>query len=140
MPPPSTVTAVRALVWTARILERAAPELTLAQYRVLATVADGEERASRLAARLALGKPTISAAVDALCARGLLARAKSPEDQRAISLSLTGAGSDALAAAEAAMAGALDDLCAHTAEPALVLRSLAQLEPAISARRRTRAQ
>ena len=45
--------------------------LGLAHYRFLALVAGGDERASRLAERLALGKPAVSAAVGALVAQGL---------------------------------------------------------------------
>ena len=77
------VAAVRAVARLARVLERASGDLSMAHYRVLAAVADGDERASRVAARLALGKPTISASVDALCRRGLLTREDVVHDQRA---------------------------------------------------------
>ena len=58
--------AARALALAARSLERAAGrvDLTLAQYRVLALIAAGDERASLLADRLAVAKPTITAVVD----------------------------------------------------------------------------
>ena len=63
---------VLAVARLARFLERACTDLTLAQYRVLALVADGERHASRVATALALGKPTVSASVEALAERGLL--------------------------------------------------------------------
>jgi DNA-binding MarR family transcriptional regulator len=106
--------AVRALVRLSRMLERACPELSLPHYRVLAAVADGDERASRVAARLALGKPTISASVDALCRRGLLHRDEVANDQRAAALRLTPAGATLLAEAEAAMTARLAGVTAHT--------------------------
>ena len=65
---------VETLSRLARILERASAELSLSHYRVLAMVSSGDGRASRLAGRLALGKPAISAAVESLVSRGLLAR------------------------------------------------------------------
>jgi DNA-binding MarR family transcriptional regulator len=98
------IDAVRALARLSRLLERAAPDLSPAHYRVLAAVAGGDERASRVAQRLALGKPTISASVDALCRRGLLHRDEVAGDQRAVALRLTTEGERVLAAAEAAMA------------------------------------
>src|ERR1700685_3261276 len=86
------VEAVRALSRASRLLERASGELSLAHYRVLSAIASGDERASRIAARLALGKPTVSAAVSALCRRELLTRSDVAADQRAAALELTEAG------------------------------------------------
>jgi DNA-binding MarR family transcriptional regulator len=86
------VEAVRALARASRVLERASGELSLAHYRVLSAIASGDERASRVASRLAIGKPTISAAVDTLCQRGLLLRSDVDGDQRVASLRLTSEG------------------------------------------------
>jgi DNA-binding MarR family transcriptional regulator len=83
------IEAVRALARASRFLERSSDELSLAHYRVLAAVASGDERASRVAQRLAIGRPTISAAVDALGQRGLLSRGTVEGDQRATALHLT---------------------------------------------------
>src|ERR1700744_3393188 len=104
------VPAIRALARMARQLERSSGDLNLAHYRVLSAVADGDERASRVADRLALGKPTISAPVDSLCKRGLLSRQDSPDDRRAAKLTLTPAGEGALVEVEALMIGRIDDL------------------------------
>ena len=92
---------MRALARASRLLERASGDLSLAHYRVLAAVASGEERASRVAARLALGRPAISAAVDSLGQRGLLDRVEVEGDARAVALSVTAAGQRVLAQAEA---------------------------------------
>src|ERR1700742_3257644 len=86
------VAAIRALARMARLLERSSGDLHLAHYRVLAAVADGDERASRVADRLALGNPTVSAAVESLTKRGLLSREDAVEDRRAATLTLTSAG------------------------------------------------
>ena len=83
LPAESELEALRALVRIARLLERVSGDLSLAHYRVLAAISDGDERASRLATRLALGKPAVSAAVDALCRRGLVARCEVADDQPA---------------------------------------------------------
>jgi DNA-binding MarR family transcriptional regulator len=100
---PALVAAVRSLARLARLLERSSGDLTLAQYRVLAAVAEGDERASRIADRLALGKPAISAAVESLNQRGLLVRNPAVDDQRAAALSITDDGRSALARAERSM-------------------------------------
>jgi DNA-binding MarR family transcriptional regulator len=123
--------AIRALARMARQLERSSGDLNLAHYRVLAAVADGDERASRVAARLALGKPTVSAAVESLTKRGLLSREDAAEDRRAATLTLTPAGEAALAAVEVGMLERLDDLCARTPDPDAVLDALARLGDAL---------
>lgn len=123
--------AIRALARMSRVLERSSPELNLAHYRVLSAVASGDQRASRVASRLALGRPTVSAAVDALCKRGLIQRAGVKDDQRAASLSLTRDGEAVLSRVEAEMVRRLDLLCARTPNGAQVMQSLAWLGPAI---------
>ncbi len=127
----SKVQAVRALARLARALERSSGDLNLAHYRVLAAVADGDERASRVAQRLALGKPTISAAVDSLCTRGLLAREDAADDRRATRLSLTPAGVAALAEVEATMVGRIDELLARSDEADEIVSALSQLGSAL---------
>jgi DNA-binding MarR family transcriptional regulator len=121
------VEAVRALARVSRLLERASGELSLAHYRVLSAVAAGDERASRVATRLALGKPTISASVDALCRRGLLTREDVAHDQRAVTLRLTPDGVATLRAAEAAMTARLDEVLARTPRGADVDAALRRL-------------
>jgi DNA-binding MarR family transcriptional regulator len=125
------VQAVRALARLARALERSSGDLNLAHYRVLAAVADGDERASRVAQRLALGKPTISAAVESLCKRGLLAREDATDDRRATRLSLTPAGEAALAEVEATMVGRIDELLARSPEAEEIVASLGALGEAL---------
>jgi DNA-binding MarR family transcriptional regulator len=112
-------------------MERASGGLSLAHYRVLTAVAAGDERASRVAARLALGKPAVSASVEALCARGLLVRSGVAGDQRATQLSLTAAGTELLEVAELAMTSALEELVARTGRCDEVIEALVALGSAI---------
>ncbi len=125
------VQAIRALARISRALERSSAELNLAHYRVLSAVADGDERASRVAGRLALGKPAVSAAVDALCQQGLLLRVGVERDRRAAALALTPAGEAALTAVEREMLSRIEGLCARTPDGPRVLESLAWLGDAL---------
>jgi DNA-binding MarR family transcriptional regulator len=127
----NTVEAVRALARASRILERVSGELNLAHYRVLSAIASGDERASRVAARLAIGKPTVSAAVDSLCQRGLLTRTGADTDQRVAVLRLTEAGRALLDGVEAEMASRIEDLAVRTPNGEQLIESLVWLGRAI---------
>jgi DNA-binding MarR family transcriptional regulator len=105
--------------------------LSLAHYRVLAAIASGDERASRVANRLAIGKPTVSAAVEALAQRGLLLRSAVDGDQRVAVLHLTPEGRALLARVEAEMIRRIDELCARTPDPDRLMESLVWLGAAI---------
>ncbi|MGW4486700.1 MarR family winged helix-turn-helix transcriptional regulator [Amycolatopsis sp. NPDC004368] len=123
--------AVRALARLSRLVERSSGELNLAHYRVLSAIASGDERASRVAQRLALGRPAISAAVDALTKRGLLIRGDVDADHRATALSLTPQGERLLASTEARMVDVLGALVARTPDAEVVLESLGRLGDAL---------
>lgn len=125
------IEAVRALARATRVLERASGELSLAHYRVLSAIASGDERASRVANRLAIGKPTVSAAVEALVQRGLLLRSAVDGDQRVAVLHLTPEGQALLARVEAEMIRRIDELCARTPDPGRLMDSLVWLGAAI---------
>lgn len=129
--PHAAVAAVRALARASRILERSTDELNLAHYRVLAAVAGGDELASRVAARLALGRPAVSSAVAALTQRGLLTRIGVAGDQRAAVLSLTPEGCSVLARSEQAMTARIADLAARTPDAARMLEALGWLNDAV---------
>lgn len=128
---------VRTLVRLARMLERAGGELSLPQYRVLALVDEGGERASHLAERLAVAKPTVTAVVDGLVDRGYLKRTADSDDRRATRITLTSPGRRALYDAEAAMAARLQEVLAHADDPAEISAALEQLTGALE---RTRAE
>jgi DNA-binding MarR family transcriptional regulator len=98
---------------------------------VLSAIAAGDERASRIAARLTLGKPAISAHVEALCQRGLLTRGGDDDDQRVVALQLTPAGHEKLRDAESVMTARLGAVCARTPDPERVYEALQWLGTAM---------
>lgn len=73
---------------------------------------------------MALGKPTISASVDALCQRGLLVRESDTADGRAAALRLTEEGEHRLRVAEQGMTAALEEVVRHTPRCADVVDAL----------------
>lgn len=127
--------AARTIALLARVLERAAGDLTLAQYRVLALIAAGDERATLLAGRLAITKPSVSAVIDGLVERGCLMREPVEGDRRAIRLCITPEGTEALTTAEAAMAERLEPLVDTVEDPAGFFQSLDEIHAALKARR-----
>jgi DNA-binding MarR family transcriptional regulator len=130
--------AIRALARAATVLERSSSELSLAHYRVLSSIASGQERASHVARNLALGKPAVSAAVDSLRKRGLIERLEVDGDQRAATLRLTGDGQRLLAEVEDEMRQRLRDLCGRTPDAERMLEALVWLGRALDDRRAER--
>jgi DNA-binding MarR family transcriptional regulator len=128
------VPAARSLALLARKLERACGVLSLPQYRVLAMVAAGDERSSRLAERLAVARPTVTAVVDGLVERHLLAREAVEGDRRSIRLRVTADGAAALANAETAMAESLEDLFAEVTDREGLVQGLTEMHDAWLAR------
>lgn len=108
-------------------------ELTLPQYRVLGLLAVGDARASGLAERLAVSRPTITALVDSLLERGYVAREVSTTDRRAATLSLTDAGRSAIDTTTDALRATLDTIVDRCDDPAAVYAALDQLGPALDA-------
>jgi DNA-binding MarR family transcriptional regulator len=132
--------AARALALAARALERAAGacDLTLAQFRILASISAGDERSSLLAERLTVAKPTITAVVDGLVERGLVAREAVAGDRRSIRVALTAAGSRALRAAEGEMNETLGRIFEHARDRDALVASLLDLDDALTARLQAR--
>ena len=129
---------VRTLARLARMLERGAGDLSLPQFRVLALVDEGGERASQLAERLAVAKPTITAVVDGLVERGYVKRSADCDDRRATKITLTAAGRRALYGAEHAMHARLHDVLAHADDPTAIERALEDLGRAVDRARTER--
>ena len=130
--------AVRGLALAARSLEQAAGDLTLAQYRVLASVAAGAERSSLVARGLALAKPTVTAAVDGLVERTLLTREAVAGDRRSLRLAVTPNGVAALRDAERSMSERLDEILAYAGDPETLHAALCSLDDAVAARMQAR--
>ncbi|MFC4243884.1 MarR family winged helix-turn-helix transcriptional regulator [Gryllotalpicola reticulitermitis] len=123
--------AADAVARLSRMLERAAAPLSLADFRVLSSIEAGEVRASRLAQRLAVGKPAISATVDSLAKRGLILRTKFEDDQRVIALALTEEGAAEFALAKERLVARVSAVTDATHDPAASIRTLAELGEAI---------
>ena len=132
---PSPTSPHLTVVRLARLLERSCgPELTLAQYRLLALLASGDDRASRLAKKLAVAKPTITAIIEGLVERGYVSRRLDAHDRRVVQLAITPAGERALRRAEARVAEPFADVLGRCARPEVVLDALAQVSDALDAR------
>ena len=130
--------AARSLALLARVVERAAGDLTLPQYRVLSLIESGDERASLVAGRLVLTKPTVSALVDTLAERNLLERHAVAGDRRSVQLLITATGRAALAQAEQAMAHELERLLDGVAHRDALLDGLAELDSVLRSEVRER--
>jgi DNA-binding MarR family transcriptional regulator len=130
--------AVMTLLRLFRALERVNTDLTPQQYRILKLAGAGGERSARLAERLAVAKPTLTATADGLVAAGYARRETEPGDRRVVRLCLTGPGRDAVDRADAAYGLWLDQLLGQTAEPDRVLRALDALDDAMDEVRRAR--
>ena len=125
--------AVRGLVRVARIVESASGDLSIADFRVVSIIASGENSPSRVAARLLLSRPTITATLDSLEKRGLVLRSGVADDARATALSLTEEGIVLLGRAEARMSRQLELLCERTPDAQQVISSLAWLGDVLEA-------
>lgn len=122
---------IDALLRVERLLERVPTPLTVPQYRILRMVEAGGERAARLADRLAVRKPTLTAVADGLVQAGFLVRTSDALDRRAVRLSLTKLGAEALQETERAYAERVRPVIERASDPARLLDLLAELqEPA----------
>ena len=129
---------VMILLRLCRSLERVDTDLTPQQYRILKLAGAGGERSAKLAERLAVAKPTLTATADGLVAAGYARRDAEPGDRRVVRLCLTAAGHEAMDRADVAYTQWLDALLAHTAEPDQVLHGLDVLSQAMDEVRRAR--
>jgi DNA-binding MarR family transcriptional regulator len=127
-PPPVLGTYGRVAAWLSKRVEVALAqvELTLPQYRVLGILGEGSAAASALADRLAVRRPSITALIDGLEARGLVDRRQEDADRRRVSLRLTPEGVSTLARADVAVDEYLVAIAGHLPDKdeAMALRSL----------------
>jgi len=126
--PPVLGTYGRVAAWLSKRVEVALAqvELTLPQYRVLGILAEGSAAASGLADRLAVRRPSITALIDGLVARGLVDRRQEDTDRRRVELRLTPEGISTLARADVAVDDYLIAIAGHLPDKdeAVALRSL----------------
>ncbi len=130
--------AIMVILRLFRGLECVDTGLTPSQYRIMKLAGAGGERSTRLAQRLAVAKPTLTATADGLVAAGYASRAAEPGDRRVVRLSLTPAGHAALDRADAAYAAWLGQLLDATGDPEAVLDALGLLGSAMAEARRAR--
>ena len=130
--------AIMVILRLFRGLECVDAGLTPSQYRIMKLAGAGGERSTRLAQRLAVAKPTLTATADGLVAAGYACRAAEPGDRRVVRLSLTPAGHAALDRADAAYTGWLGQLLDGTGDPQAVLDALGLLGSAMTEARRAK--
>jgi DNA-binding MarR family transcriptional regulator len=96
---------VRLMARLTRVAEQAcqATGVSLPQYRLLAALSEGPQRASALAALVGVSRPTLTSLVDGLEQAGLLRRVPVPTDRRGIVLEATSAGLTAVERADGAL-------------------------------------
>ena len=118
----------RVAAWLSKRVEVAlgTVDLTLPQFRVLGILAEGSSAASGLADRLAVRRPSITALIDGLVARGLVDRRQEEDDRRKVALRLTADGERILGEADRAVDEYIASLagCLPSKEEAMALRSL----------------
>src|SRR6185295_13564135 len=85
-------------------------------FRVLTLIGSSPERASRLAERAAVSRPSLTGLLDGLETRGWVQRVQVEGDRRGVSLELTRTGATALRHAERAMTAELDAVLSARAE------------------------
>lgn len=110
----------RTAAWLARQVEvgLGAVGLTLSQYRLLVLLEAATPAASALAERLAVSRPSVTAVVDGLVARGLVRRGQDKADRRRVMHVLTPRGRALLGAADKAVDGRLTAILGHLDGPA----------------------
>jgi DNA-binding MarR family transcriptional regulator len=127
--PPPAHGAGRTVAWLAKQVERALTEveLSLAQYRVLGFLSEGSAVSSAVAERLAVRPPSVTAVIDGLVARGLVARHAIEGDRRSVSLVVTDEGARVLALAEVAVDSRLSGIAVFLDDDDGGKRALADL-------------
>ncbi|HEY1617230.1 MAG TPA: MarR family transcriptional regulator [Streptosporangiaceae bacterium] len=130
--------SVLTLMWLGRVMERVDSGLSPQQYRILKLAGAGGERSARLAERLAVAKPTLTAIADSLVASGLARRVAEPGDRRVVRLQLTEAGSVAVQRADAVYAEWFTGLLEQAGRAGEICADLGQLRAAMEERRRDR--
>lgn len=119
---------IDSLLRVERLLERVPTPLTVPQYRILRMVEAGGERAARLADRLAVRKPTLTAVADGLVQAGFLVRETEVVDRRVVRLCLTERGAEALQETERAYVERVRPVIERASDPMRLLELLAELQ------------
>jgi DNA-binding MarR family transcriptional regulator len=129
-----TINALLAVLRISRVLERIDAGLSPQQYRILKLIGLGGERSARLAEKLAVAKPTLTATADSLVAAGLACREAEPGDRRVVRLHPTQAGQAAVQRADAAYAAWFGSLLDHTGCRDQIISDLLKLDESMTER------
>jgi DNA-binding MarR family transcriptional regulator len=132
------IDALLTILRVSRVLERIEAGVSPQQYRILKLIGEGGERSARLADRLAVARPTVTATADSLVAAGLACREAEPGDRRVVRLRLTEAGQAAVARADVAYAEWFGGLLDDTGQREQIVTDLLLLDTAMTERRRAR--
>jgi long-chain acyl-CoA synthetase len=103
-------------------------DLSLPQYRIMTFLDEGASVASKLADHLAVSRPTVTAVVDGLVARGLVERRHHDDDRRRVGHTLTPAGRRLLEAADRSVDGRLREIAGHLGDEVQVGQVLHSLD------------
>jgi long-chain acyl-CoA synthetase len=111
-------------------------DMTLAQFRVLSVVTSSPERASRIAERADMSRPSLSGLLDGLVGRGWVQRRVVDGDRRGVRLEVTSEGHAALGRAQGAVRDAMTGILVDVRpdERDAVLRALVVLARAFDDR------
>ncbi|HYK68377.1 MAG TPA: MarR family transcriptional regulator [Streptosporangiaceae bacterium] len=134
-----TIEALLTILRITRVLERIDAGVSPQQYRMLKLIGAGGERSARLAEKLAVARPTLTATADSLVAAGLACREAEPGDRRVVRLRLTEAGQAAVGRADAAYSDWFGALLDHTGRREQIIADLLALDIAMTERHRARA-
>ena len=91
-------------------------DLSVPQYRILMFLDEGAAVASKLADHLAVSRPSVTAVVDGLVARGLVERRHDERDRRRVGHVLTTEGARLLEAADRAVDARLREISGYLAD------------------------
>jgi len=117
--------------WIDRLLAARDPPLTTPQYLALRAISREQVTVNELARRAGVSGPAASQLLNTLADAGLLDRRAAEGDRRRQELSLTAAGGEALARAEALLAGRLASLIGDLPQPEI--DALARVLPRVGA-------
>jgi DNA-binding MarR family transcriptional regulator len=132
------IEALLTILRVSRVLDRIEAGVSPQQYRILKLIGEGGERSARLADKLAVARPTLTATADSLVAAGLACREAEPGDRRVVRLRLTEAGQAAVARADIAYAEWFGRLLDDTGQREQIVANLLLLDTAMTERRRAR--
>jgi DNA-binding MarR family transcriptional regulator len=126
--------AVLTILRISRGLERIEAGVSPQQYRMLKLIGAGGERSARLADKLSVARPTLTATADSLVAAGLACRETEQGDRRVVRLRLTDAGQAAIVRADTAYSSWLEQVLAATGQSEQILADLRLLNTALTER------